>query len=52
MFQNFLYHIYHMYSDRQAWANSVDPDTTAEYVSLGSKLFPTHPAIFRHNIGQ
>ena len=23
---HFEYHIYHMYLDRQAWANSIDPD--------------------------
>ena len=32
------YRIYHMYSDRQAWANSIDPDETpqnaASYLGL------------------
>ena len=25
-----VYRIYHMYSDRQAWANSIDPDETPQ----------------------
>ena len=35
-----------MYSDRQARANTVDPDAG----SSGSSLFATHTAIYRHNI--
>ena len=41
-----------MYSDRQAWANSVDQDDTANRgFSSESTLFEAHPAIFLHNIG-
>ena len=45
-----------MYSDKQAWANSVDPDETPQNVktvcySLGFKLFSIHQAFFKHNIG-
>ena len=28
-----LYHIYLKYSDRQAWANSVDSDQTPQYAA-------------------
>ena len=27
-------HIYHLYSDRQAWANSVDPDEAPQNVVI------------------
>ena len=37
-----------MYSDKQDWANSVDPDEMSQKVA--PILFATHPAIFRHNI--
>ena len=37
---NCSYRIYHIYSDRQAWANSIDPDETPQ-----TTLFATHPAI-------
>ena len=42
-----LFHLFGMYSDRQTWANSADPDETAECgVSSASKMFSTSPAIF------
>ena len=36
------YHIYHMYSDRQAWANSLDPDETPQNAAshLGLHCLP------------
>ena len=36
------YRIYHMYSDRQAWANSKDPDETPQNVAshLGLHCLP------------
>ena len=35
------YRIYHMYSDRQAWANSIDPDKTPQNAShLGVHCLP------------
>ena len=41
-----LYPIYHMYSDRLAWANSrLRWDSTEPGVSSRSTLFSTHPAI-------
>ena len=45
-----LYRIYRMYSDRQAWANSVVPDAAEWGISSGSILFATHPAMFGHNM--
>ena len=42
-----LYRIYSMYSDRQGWANSVDPDE----MHLIRIYTATHSAIFRYNIG-
>ena len=50
---NNTYRIYHMYSDRQAWANSLDRDETPQNAAshLGIHVFATRPAIFRHNIG-
>ena len=43
------YRVYRMYSDRQALANSIDPERG---VSPGATLFASQPAIFRHNIGE
>ena len=36
------YRIYHMYSDRQAWANSIDPDETPQNAAshLGLHCLP------------
>ena len=36
------YSIYHMYSDRQAWANSIDPDETPQNAAshLGLHCLP------------
>ena len=38
----FIYRIYHMYSDRQAWANSIDPDETPQNAAshLGLHCLP------------
>ena len=49
---NFVdYHINRMYLDRQAQANSVDPDEMLlNAASHQCSLFAPHPAIFRHNI--
>ena len=47
-----LYHIYCMYSDRQARVNSVDPDENIESHQGLHSLPLTHPAIFGHNIGK
>ena len=41
---DYLYRIKHMYSDRQAWANSVDPKETPKN-SPGYTLFATHLTI-------
>ena len=42
---------YRMYSDRRAWANSVDRwDATECGIWSGSTLFATHPTIFTDNI--
>ena len=37
-----MYRIYHIYSDRQAWANSIDPDETPQNAAshLGLHCLP------------
>ena len=40
--KHILYRIYHMYSDRQGWANSIDPDETPQNTAshLGLHCLP------------
>ena len=35
---HFLYHIYHMYFNWQAWSNSVDPDETPQNAATHQSL--------------
>ena len=42
MSQIAVYHIYHMYSDRQAWANSLDPDETPQNMASHLSLTVCH----------
>ena len=41
-FYKYSYRIYHMYSDRQAWANSIDPDEMPQNMAshLGLHCLP------------
>ena len=38
-----------MYSDRQTWTISVDPDEMSQKAPHHGTLFATHPAIYRSN---
>ena len=40
------YRIYSIYSDRQAWVNSLDPDQWKRTAIFDNVPFATYPAVF------